>query len=103
MTCGHGNFAVAEQSGRSKLFDHLRLALEDEHVRAPQRAHVERLVTRVQDENLLHRGRKVPDQATRIRAAFGRPAGYRPMARSTASCSSGESATDGLPRSSSFM
>ena len=46
--------------GRAKwsveLFDDLRLPLVDEHVRAPQRAHVERLVTRVQDENLLHPG-----------------------------------------------
>jgi hypothetical protein len=45
-------------SGRAEwsiqLFDHLGLALEDEHVRAAQRAHVERLVTRVENENLLH-------------------------------------------------
>src|SRR4029077_17462234 len=48
--------------GRAKwsveLFDHLRLALEDENVRAPERAHVQRLVTRVQDQYLLHGAEK---------------------------------------------
>ena len=84
--------------GRAKwsveLLDHLRLALEDEHVRAAQRAHVERLVTRVQDENLLHPGRNVPEADRRSRPdRHGRR--QRPIARSTASCSSGERATDG--------
>src|ERR1700704_990712 len=45
-----------------KFFDDLGLPLVHEHVGAPQRTNVERLVTRVQDENLLH-----PDQkSTRL-------------------------------------
>jgi hypothetical protein len=54
-------------SGRAKwsveLLDHLCLALEDEHVGAAQRAHIERLVTRIENENLLHLGRNVPNGA----------------------------------------
>ena len=50
--------------GRAKwsveLLDHLCLALEDEHVGAAQRAHVERLVTRIENENLLHLRGNVP-------------------------------------------
>ena len=34
------------------LLEHLRLPLEHEHVRAPHRAHVQRLVARIQDEDL---------------------------------------------------
>src|SRR5439155_13129297 len=45
-------------SGRAEwsveLLDHLCVALEDEHVGAAQRAHIERLVTRIENENLLH-------------------------------------------------
>ena len=44
-----------------QFLDHLRLSLEDEHVRPPDRGHVERLVARVQDENVLHLGRNVAD------------------------------------------
>jgi hypothetical protein len=40
--------------GVVQLLEHLGLALEDEHVRAPHGADVERLEARVQDENLLH-------------------------------------------------
>ena len=64
-----------------ELFDHLRLPLVDEHVRPPQRAHVERLVARVQDQNLLHRGRKVPDRSAdrrRIPRRATRPAALSP-------------------------
>jgi hypothetical protein len=39
--------------------DHLGLAFEDEDVRTPDRAHVERLVTGVQHQNVGH------DQAKR--------------------------------------
>ncbi len=85
--------------GRAKwspeLFDDLRLPLEHEHVRTSQRADVERLVTRVQDENLLHRVRKVPEHAARSgrrlasRGASGpspvrRPPAPRARARPTA-------------------
>src|SRR5581483_8841988 len=83
-----------------ELFDHLRLALEDQDVRAPDRAHVEGLETRIQDQDLLHAAENVAQQTAPHAPA--RP-GYRPIARSTASCSSGERATDALPRSSSFM
>ena len=34
--------------------DDLRLALPDEHVRATCRAHVQRLIARIQDENVVH-------------------------------------------------
>src|SRR5207247_10531399 len=85
--------------GRAKwsveLLDHLCLALEHQYVGAAQRAHVERLVTRIEDEYMLHPGRNVPDRADLN--------DYRPMARSTASCSSGDRATEARPRSSSFM
>jgi hypothetical protein len=37
-----------------QLLEHLGLALEDEDVRAPDRADVQGLEARVQDENLLH-------------------------------------------------
>ena len=43
-----------------ELLDHLGLALVDQHVGAPNRAHVQRLVTCVQDENVLQPARKVP-------------------------------------------
>src|SRR5207342_2959274 len=46
-----------------EALDDLRLAFVDEHVRPPHRANVERLVTRVQDENMLQPGRKVPSLA----------------------------------------
>src|SRR5205807_5928067 len=75
--------------GFLEALDDLRLALVDEHVRPPHRANVERLVARVQDENMLQPGRKVP-------------AVYDFIARSTASCSSGESATGERPSSISF-
>jgi hypothetical protein len=52
-------------SGRAKwsvqLLDHLCLALEDEDVGAAERAHIERLVTRIENENLLHSAGNVPD------------------------------------------
>src|SRR5690348_13537715 len=41
-----------------ELLDDLRLALVEEHVGAPNRAHIQRLVTGVQNQNLLHPGRK---------------------------------------------
>jgi hypothetical protein len=37
-----------------ELLDHLRLPLVDKHVRASERAHIERLEAGVQDQNLLH-------------------------------------------------
>ena len=37
-----------------ELLDHLGLALEHEHMRAPNAGDVQRLVARIQDENLLH-------------------------------------------------
>ena len=37
----------------AKALEHLRLPLQDEHVRPPHRAHVQRLVARIQDEYLL--------------------------------------------------
>src|SRR5438876_3759477 len=39
-----------------ELLEHLSLALPDENVGAADRAHVERLVTGIQDQNLLHLG-----------------------------------------------
>jgi hypothetical protein len=36
------------------MLDDLRLALAHEDVRSADRAHVERLVARVQDEDLMH-------------------------------------------------
>ena len=42
------------------VLDHLGLALPDEDVRAPIGAHVERLVTCVQDEYLMHGVASVP-------------------------------------------
>ena len=63
-------------SGRAKwsvkFLDHLCLALEDEHVGAAQRAHIERLVTRIENENLLHLGRNVPDKADLNASPTGR-------------------------------
>ena len=53
--------------GRAKwsveLLDHFRFAFEDEDVRAAQRAHVQRLVTRIEDEYMLHFARNVPEKA----------------------------------------
>ena len=50
-------------AGRAKwsreLFDHLRLSLEHEHVRAAKRAHIQGLVTGVQDQDLLHQPRNL--------------------------------------------
>jgi hypothetical protein len=37
-----------------QLLDHLCFPLEDEHVSAPDGRHVQRLVARIQDENMLH-------------------------------------------------
>ena len=83
-----------------QLLDDFSLPLVDEHVRAAQRAHIERLVTRIENENLLHRGRRVPaKEAIEVVSKSCQ----RPIARSTASCSSGESATAAFPRSSSLM
>ena len=48
-----GNDVDADVSGRSSSLEHLRLALEHEHVRPPDGGHVQRLVARVQDENLV--------------------------------------------------
>ena len=44
--------------GLGQALEDLGLALPDEHVRAPNRADVQRLVTRVQDEDLLQVGTK---------------------------------------------
>jgi hypothetical protein len=117
-----------------QALDHLRLALPHKHVGAPHGTDVERLVARVQDENLLHSPVSVPgghrgfgprspprDAHGSRRTPAARAAGfrdlrawnprqriprcgenYRAIARSTACCSSGESATDALPRSRSF-
>ena len=41
-----------------ELLDDLGLALEHEYVSTPNSGDVQRLVTRVQDENVLHSGRK---------------------------------------------
>src|SRR5215216_7873321 len=38
-----------------QLLDHLRLALEHEHVRTANGCHVQRFVARVQHQNLLHK------------------------------------------------
>ena len=55
--------------GRAKwsveFFDHLRLPLIDEDVRAAQRAHIQRLKTGVQYQYLLHFAEKVPNSAVR--------------------------------------
>ena len=58
------------------VLDDLGLALPDENVRTPIGAHVERLVARVQDENLMHRAASVPVRARHMlerpwRSAFG--------------------------------
>jgi hypothetical protein len=37
-----------------QLLDHLGFPFEDEHVGTPDRGHVQRLIARVQDENVLH-------------------------------------------------
>ena len=92
------------------VLDHLGLAFPDEDVRAPIGAHVERLVACVQDEYLMHGVASVPaSMALRPgfvapEAASGLPwsSAQRAMARSTAVCSSGESATDAVPRSTSL-
>ena len=42
-----------------ELLDHLRLALEHEHMRPPNRRYVERLVARVQHQDLLQDRQKV--------------------------------------------
>src|SRR5258708_4931735 len=46
-----------------ELLDDLGPAFVKEHVGAPNRAHVQRLVAGVQDENLLHLARKIPARA----------------------------------------
>ena len=55
--------------------DYLGLALVHEHVGTPHRAHVERLVTCVQNKNVLQPGRKVaaPTAAIAARASPARP------------------------------
>jgi hypothetical protein len=65
-------------------------------MRTPDRAHVERLVARVEDENVLHLARHCTQAPTAVSA------GYEDMARSTASSSSGDRAITALPWSSSF-
>src|SRR5207249_12092866 len=52
-----------------ELFDHLRLPLEDEHVRTAKRAHVERLVAGVENQDLLHAGRNVAHAAAAFQLA----------------------------------
>ena len=91
------------------VLHHLGLSLPDEDVRAPIGAHVERLVACVQDEYLMHVPRAYQrDWRTRMdlspaEATNGLDeAPQRAIARSTAVCSSGESATDAVPRSMSF-
>src|SRR5262249_13306326 len=75
-----------------ELLYHLRLSFEHEDVSTSDRCHVQRLVARVEDENVLHLAGNVASE----------PGCYLAMARSTASCSSGESATDDRPWSSSL-
>src|SRR4051794_13125393 len=82
---GEGRRGGAEWS--LERLDHLRLALEHEHVRAPNRADVQRLIARVQNE-YLHPLRNV---------AMATAGAYRAIARSTASRSSGERATGARP------
>jgi hypothetical protein len=48
--------SVARGTERAReIFEHLGLPLEHEHVGTPHRTNIERLVARVQNENLLHR------------------------------------------------
>ena len=64
-----------------ELFDHLRLPLVDEDVRAAQRAHVERLETGVEDQHLLHGARNVADGAAGpLRPLANVPSRARPPA-----------------------
>ena len=44
-----------------ELLDHLGLSLEHEHVGTPHGCDIQRLVTRVQNQNLLHLGRNVAE------------------------------------------
>src|SRR5262249_61692918 len=62
--------------------DDLGLALVDEHVGTPHRANVERLVTSVQDQNMLQLARKIasPSAVTAGTSSRGRP---RPAPRET--------------------
>ncbi len=97
---------AGQRYGPVELLEHLGLSLEDEHVRPPNRRHVQRLVARVQDEDLLHSERKSSEENVRRRPrciAPAAPARYDDIARSTASSSSGESAIAARPWSSSFM
>lgn len=85
------------------VLDDLGLSLPHEHVRAPIRAHVERLVACVQDENLMHGTRGyLYERFACLLAHRAAALGYRPIALSTAVCSSGESATEAVPRSTSL-
>ena len=83
MTCGHGNVADCRPERTIHLLDQLGLALEHEDVRPPDRADVQGLETRIQDENLVH-GPNSTERAGHDTAA---------IARSTASRSSGERPT----------
>src|SRR2546423_8217416 len=76
-----------------ELLDHLGLALEYEHMRAPNRRHIERLVARIQHQYLLQDSQK---------GSSGTAVDYLDIALSTASSSSGERAIEERPCSSSF-
>ena len=55
---GPGEGAGRRPQRLSELLDHLRLALEHEHVSTLDRRHVQGLIARVQNENVLHRREK---------------------------------------------
>ncbi len=95
--------------GRLVLLEHLRLPLEHEHMRAPNRADVQRLVARIEDENLtqgLAKGTGATRGFRRVGVTPSSPQGLSDttgaIARSTACCSSGDSAIGVRPRSSCF-
>ncbi len=52
ITCGRANVSRRGVERHFVLLEDLRLALEHEHVGTPHRTHIERLVARVQDEDL---------------------------------------------------
>ena len=79
-----------------EALDDLSLALPDEHVCPSDGADIQRLIARIQDQDLLQLVQNVPTKRV------GDLPRYRDIARSTASSSSGESATDARPRVSSF-